>query len=73
MKYKYMNTGAFYSGLPAQDLDDANLTDVQKDQLAFAVANGDYKPAAQPAPTPQPAPDPSVSKKQSKSADNPQA
>lgn len=45
MKYKYTpSNGEYYQGLPAQDLDDTNLSDEQKLLLAAGVAKGIYKP-----------------------------
>lgn len=37
MKYKYVGNGAFIPGLPARDLDDAELSAEQRQALAAAV------------------------------------
>lgn len=45
MKYTYnRDLGWFYEGLPATDLDDADLDDGQKQLLAVAVQAGVYAP-----------------------------
>jgi hypothetical protein len=46
MKYKYIKTDHFIQGLPANDLDDTELTEEQKVLLATAVESGIYEPAS---------------------------
>lgn len=42
MKYSYVDDGRYFQGLPAADLDDANLDDGQKALLETAVRAGIY-------------------------------
>ena len=44
MQYKYQGNGNFYPGLPAQDLNDADLSDDQKALLQIGVDAGIYAP-----------------------------
>jgi hypothetical protein len=44
MKFVYDNSGRFWHGLPARDLDDAQLDKAQKTTLALAVAANAYAP-----------------------------
>lgn len=43
MKYRYVGNGLYFQGLPASDLDDANLSEVQKVSLEAAVVLGMYE------------------------------
>jgi hypothetical protein len=61
MKYKYVGDGAYYAGLPALDLDDADLSDDQRVLLADGVEHGLYTPVGKKAIKQEQAPaDPAV-------------
>ena len=48
MKFTYDGSGRFWHGLPARDLDDAELDEGAKATLEAAVAAGAYAPVAVP-------------------------
>ncbi len=48
MKYKYVKLDEFIQGLPANDLDDADLNEHEKVLLEGAVAMGIYEAEAAP-------------------------
>ena len=47
-RYSYDNSGRFWAGLPARDLDDADLDAQQRQALQAAVTAGAYAPVAAP-------------------------